>query len=210
MFIPLYDTGFSDRRIPWVTITLIVANILIFIVTAGSLYSSFGLFPARVLSNKNLYTLITNLFLHISFWHLFVNMWFLWIFADNIEHALGKFKFIIFYFFCGVLANLGYALITTAKMIPLVGASGAISGILGAYLVLYPGNRVETFFLLPPFIAKRIEISSFWFLIFWFILQLIFVYFLSNTLTAYSVHIIGFMSGLLFVKFFQPKRLATN
>jgi len=202
MFIPFFDTKFSTRDTPVFTIVLVLLNCLIFVIAADSLTGFFGLEPSKILINKNLYTFITSLFLHASFWHLLTNMWFLWLFGDNIEHNLGKLKFIIFYLFCGVVANAGYSLLASEKTIPLVGASGAISGLLGAYLVLYPGNRIEGLLVLVPFYFKRITIDAKWFLGLWFILQLLAAYFLTGDLTAYSVHIIGFLTGFACVKFF--------
>lgn len=202
MFFPLYDSKFGSNKFPTVTLFLIGANALLFIILAGSLYLTFGVVPGKVLANKNLYTLITSLFLHVSFWHLLVNMWFLWLFGDNVEQRLGHFRFVIFYLFCGALANLGYAFLATQKTLPLIGASGAISAILGGYLSLYPSNRIEGFLILPPFLFKRISLSAGWFFGFWFVIQLVAAVFLTGSMTAYWAHIIGFLSGFSLARLF--------
>jgi len=140
--------------------------------------------------------------------HLIGNMLYMWIFADNIEDDLGMWKFIIFYFLCGFGAAMSQVLMDTHSQIPMVGASGAIGGILGAYLINYPKARVLV--LIPfGFFSQLVKIKALYVLGFWFILQFI------NSVTnssqaggvAYAAHIGGFISGIVLILFFNKKKV---
>lgn len=149
-------------------------------------------------------TLITSMFMHGSIMHIFGNMLYLWIFGDNLEHALGHIRYLIFYLVCGVLASLAHVItsvVTDANLlIPSLGASGAISGVLGGYILLFPKRQVRAIFL-----RSVITIPAFAALGIWIVFQLI-----SGFLTvgqegggvAYGAHIGGFFAGLILVKFF--------
>jgi len=102
----------------------------------------YGLIPSSFLQGKGLSGLFSAMFFHASFWHLFGNMWFLLVFGGNLERRMGKIKFLVFYLLCGAFSGLVYLVLASQKTIPAVGASGAISGILGAYLVLFPRNKI--------------------------------------------------------------------
>jgi hypothetical protein len=141
------------------------------------------------------------MFLHGGFLHILGNMWFLYIFGDNVEDRLGHIRYLIFYILCGVAAGLIHLFTNWSSKIPTIGASGAISGVMGAYLLLYPRARITTFILIF-FFFKLIEIPAFVFLGYWLLLQL-----LSASLTpshvggiAWWAHIGGFTFGVLFMK----------
>jgi len=212
--IPLKDDNPTSKR-PIVTIVLIVINCLIFLyeISLGGrgfaeFTAKYGLIPAELIQGKIVYwehtppvmDIFTSMFMHGGFLHLGGNMLYLWIFGDNIEDMLGHIKFLIFYLLCGIVAALSFAFIEPDSAIPMVGASGAISGILGAYMVRFPTARVYTliwFF----FFLRIIALPAIFILGFWFILQVI----NGSSAIAYSnmggvawfAHIGGFAFGAL-------------
>ena len=145
--IPLRDLN-PRRRFPLITIALILINVAVFAVEAltpneqalSELIFTWGLIPARLgtLEPAAFVTIITSMFLHSGFMHIAGNMLYLWVFGDNIEAALGSARFLLFYLLCGVGAAMGQYIIEPTSQVPMVGASGAISGVMGAYLLLYP------------------------------------------------------------------------
>ena len=161
------------------------------------------------------HTLVSSVFLHAGWLHLIGNMWFLWIFGNNIEDAMGHGRFVAFYLVCGVLAALGHMLTDQASPLPLVGASGAISGIMGAYLVLYPKVRVHMLIFLGFFVTT-VTVPAYFMLVFWAVLQL------AGSLpalagvesgggVAFMAHIAGFVIGALLIKLFaRPDLLAAT
>jgi membrane associated rhomboid family serine protease len=157
-------------------------------------------------------SLFSSLFLHADFMHLAGNMIFLWIFGDNIEYAIGHFNYFIFYLLCGLAATFTHVFIDPTSTIPIIGASGAISGILGAYLIKFPKNKVTTLFIIVIFI-RIVKIRAVYLLGFWFLLQLLYGYLSlgseSGGGVAWFAHIGGFISGLILVNIFkkQPKRI---
>jgi len=200
---PLKDEN-PTRTKPVLTIFLIVVNTAIFIASylSGSfdqIVDSYGMKPALVLKGKELYTIFTSMFLHGGFLHIFGNMLYLWIFGDNLEDALGRPKFLLFYLATGVAAGLAHALSDPSSPIPTIGASGAISGVLGAYIVLYPRARVFT----VAMYFGIIMIPAIFFLGFWFLLQVLSVSFSwvagGSSGVAYWAHIGGFIAGMLLI-----------
>lgn len=161
------------------------------------------------------HTLVSSVFLHAGWFHLIGNMWFLWIFGNNIEDAMGHGRFVAFYLVCGVLAALGHMLTDQASPLPLVGASGAISGIMGAYLVLYPKVRVHTLIFLGFFVTT-VRLPAYFMLILWAAMQL------AGSLpalagvesgggVAFMAHISGFVIGAVLIKLFaKPDLLAAT
>ena len=152
--------------------------------------------------------LLTSMFLHGGWMHLIGNMWFLWIFGNNIEDSMGHLRFLLFYLLTGLAASAGHIFSVPGSQIPTVGASGAISGIMGAYIVLYPRVRVLTLFFFFIFI-RLIPLPAWVMLGYWFAIQL-----LSGTTTsaasagvAFWAHIGGFVAGLTLVKLFEKKQL---
>jgi membrane associated rhomboid family serine protease len=155
--------------------------------------------PGRQISN-----VFTSMFLHGSWMHLLGNMWFLWIFGNNVEDSMGRLRFVLFYLLCGIAAALGQVVTDPSSPIPMVGASGAISGVMGGYLVLYPNVRVYA--LVPiGFFLTSMALPAWVMLGYWFLLQ-----FLSGLATfgggvggvAFWAHIGGFVAGLVLIKLF--------
>lgn len=165
----------------------------------GQSFLTPGLQPTPV---PVLLTLITSMFMHGSLLHLLGNLLYLWIFGDNLEDALGPIRYFFFYLICGILAGLAQVFSTTffgdGLLVPSLGASGAIAGVLGGYIVLFPRKKIRFWFLLfftisvPAFIAVGL----------WFILQLVNGFSGSTGGTAYAAHIGGFIAGLLLVRRF--------
>jgi membrane associated rhomboid family serine protease len=151
----------------------------------------------------------TSMFMHGGWMHIIGNMWFLWIFGDNIEDICGHFRYLIFYLLCGVAATLAFALISPRSDIPLVGASGAISGVLGAYLLHYPRARVLSLVWLGIF-TRLMEIPAWVFLLVWIGFQVFFQVrdSASRGGVAYGAHIGGFIAGMGLIIFFErsPKK----
>ena len=153
--------------------------------------------------------LVTSMFLHGGWFHLLGNMLFLWVFGNNIEDRLGRIRFLPFYLLCGIVAGLGQALADTSSDVPLVGASGAIAGVLGGYILLYPRARVLTLILLV-FIPIFLRLPAMVVLGIWFLEQIAFGYFDVNSGgetggVAYFAHIGGFLFGLLAIRAFAGR-----
>jgi membrane associated rhomboid family serine protease len=216
---PLYDTVRS-HKFPLVNLLLIAANILVFLyelqMPSGALQKfifRWGLIPARFLSDpaKFWLTIFTAMFLHGGWFHILSNMWVLFIFGDNVEASLGRMRYLIFYLLSGTSAALLQSYILPASQVPMIGASGAIAGVLGAYLILFPRSRIAS--LVPIFIIFTVvEIPAYLFLLFWFGLQLF-----SGWLAiqgggasgiAWWAHVGGFIFGLIMVFFFRKNNLS--
>jgi membrane associated rhomboid family serine protease len=146
-------------------------------------------------------SLFTSMFMHGSFMHLFGNMLFLWIFGNNIEDFLGKTKFVFFYLACGLGASGAHILFNINSNIPVIGASGAVSGVMGAYLILYPQARVRTLVFILFFITF-VDIPAFVFLIVWFAFQ--FFYAGADSGIAWLAHVGGFLIGIALIKLAIP------
>lgn len=221
--IPLRDAN-PSRTIPLVTYVLIVVNVLVFLYqqslgrNVAEFFQYFALIPAKYFFLANaehsylidrFYPFFSSQFLHGGFLHIIGNMWFLWIFGDNIEDHLGRFKFIIFYLACGFAAGMTHVYTNPASHIPTVGASGAIAGVMGAYILLFPRARVKT--LIPIFyFIQIVDLPAFIFLGIWFVMQ-----FLSGAISlaaqgaaggvAWWAHIGGFVVGIVLI-LLLPKR----
>jgi len=198
---PIKDENPTKSK-PVLTVTLIVVNVVVFFATYFSgqfdqTIDSYGLKPAEMFAGQRLYTVFTSMFLHGGFLHIFGNMLFLWIFGDNIED-LGRGKFLLIYFGSGIIAGLAQGLWEPGSTIPMIGASGAISGVLGAYIVLYPRARVHT--LVGYFGVVMIPAVAF--LGFWFVLQVLSASYTlvgASSGVAYLAHIGGFVAGVLMI-----------
>src|SRR6476660_4773586 len=145
---PISDDDSARRTLPVVTYALIALNILVFFIELNggdAFIKQWAFVPSRFISNpaSEVPTIFTAMFMHGGWLHLFGNMLYLWIFGDNVEDELGPFKFLVFYLLCGVAAAMAQFYISTRSNIPNVGASGAIAGVLGAYLVMFPNARVR-------------------------------------------------------------------
>jgi len=182
---------------------------------SGELFYSYGLIPSVLMGHDQLpmdlyvvpayLTIFSSMFMHGGFMHLIGNMLYMWIFADNIEDNLGHIKFLIFYLLAGIGAAMTQVLMDTHSQIPMVGASGAIGGVLGAYLINHPNARVLV--LIPfGFFSQLIKIRALYVLGFWFILQFI----STGGGVAYAAHIGGFVSGMILILFFNKKGRKKN
>lgn len=156
-------------------------------------------FPPKGFLPSPIFTLLTSVFLHGGILHLLGNMLYLWIFADNIERAMGPLRFLLFYLLCGLFANLAHIYSAPQSMTPLIGASGAISGVLGSYLLLFPGHRISTLFWFI-IIFRIIPVPAFFFIGFWFLQQLLMAP--TAGAVAWYAHIGGFIVGMALTPFF--------
>jgi membrane associated rhomboid family serine protease len=224
MFVPLHDdTPLRVIRFQFVTLSIIAANVVIFLMTGAfageqaveAVAAGFGVVPAELTRAIRLdpalnpvpepATLITYMFLHAGWLHLLSNMLFLWVFADNVEDAFGHFAFLLFYLLTGIAGGLTHVMMAPASPAPLIGASGAVSGVIAAYMLLYPKARI--WILL--FMRLPIRIGAIWVLGGWFALQV-----LSLLLTgeddlqvAWWAHIGGFFAGLAITFLLRSKLL---
>jgi membrane associated rhomboid family serine protease len=210
--IPLRDSQPSHST-PVVTIALIALNFAAFFYelsldpfSRNYLVASYGVVPDRL----QLTSLITSMFMHGGWMHIIGNMWFLWIFGDNIEDSVGHGKFLMFYLACGVVAALAHVLLNPYSRIPTVGASGAIAGVMGGYLVRFPRARITT--LVPVFIfLTTFELPAVWVLLYWFVIQFFSgvgsVAFSQQSAggVAWFAHVGGFLAGVLLI-LILPKR----
>lgn len=214
---PLYDT-LRPRRFPLVNWTLILLNGLVFYfeLTMGeerlhSFILEWGLVPARLTSNyaETWVTIFTSMFLHGGWVHILGNMWTLVIFGDNIEDRMGHGRYLTFYLLSGIAAALLQTYLAPSSQTPMIGASGAIAGVLGAYIILFPRARVAS--LVPVlFLFTLVELPAVVYLGFWFVLQLFSGWLALQGSVANSVawwaHIGGFVFGLIAVRLFARRR----
>ncbi len=218
--IPLKD-NIPTRSFPIITVAVIIVNIIVFLfqwlkLTPAQnelLYRSYGLIPREFflaaterpeLLPYNALTALTSMFLHGGFFHLAGNMLYLWIFGNNVEDSMGHRRFLLFYLLSGLAAAAFQFFYEPLSNLPMIGASGAVSGILGAYLVLYPYARVKTLLIILIFI-KIIELPALVLLTIWFFMQVLYS---GVGGVAWYAHIGGFIFGLLVIKLFarRPKR----
>jgi membrane associated rhomboid family serine protease len=217
-----------------VTVSIIVANVLVWLFVQGMGNSealaqsvcNLGLIPGEVLGTArpgigvelapgricvidavpNYWTVVSSMFTHGGWFHLIGNMLFLWVFGNNIEDAMGHVRFIVFYLLCGVAAAAAQVLMSPSSIVPMVGASGAISGVLGAYLLLYPRVRVHTLVFLG-FYATTIALPAYVMLGYWALLQLVGGLGSLTTVhggggVAFFAHLGGFLAGIVLIRFF--------
>jgi membrane associated rhomboid family serine protease len=220
---------------PVVTVFLIGANVAVWILIQGmgsdpqlaQSVCELGLIPAeylgRVLPGTTVtlgpqatcvlgiehhwYTPVTSMFLHGGWFHLIGNMWFLWLFGNNVEDSMGRLRYLVFYLLCGVAAAATQTAVSPASIVPMVGASGAISGVMGAYVILYPRVRVHMLVVLFVFIT-RIAVPAYLMLGYWFLIQLI-----GGSAAqgeggvAFWAHVGGFVAGALLISMFKDRKL---
>ncbi len=220
--IPLRDTVRS-RAIPWVNYALIGLNLVIFFFEASlgqgqfqTFLTAFGLVPAQLSSGSPAayLSLLSSMFLHGSWFHVLSNMWVLFIFGDNVEDRMGSGRYLAFYLLAGIVAGLSQVVFAPWSRIPTVGASGAIAGVLGAYLVLFPSGRVLTLILLI-FLPWLVEIPAYLFLGLWFLSQLSSGLLALGQLgagqfsgIAWWAHVGGFLFGLILARAFSRRTSA--
>jgi rhomboid family protein len=211
--IPLRDV-IPSRTTPYITVTIIVINAIAWLFELSlprellpPFLQAYGVVPADFSAP----TLITSMFLHGSWSHVLGNMWYLWIFGDNVEDRMGHTRFVIFYLLCGIVAAFGQIAMNPQSTLPTIGASGAIAGVMGAYFVLYPHSRVLT--LIPLIIIwEVIELPAIALLGFWFLMQLFSAGTVAITATthgsggvAFMAHVAGFLSGVIGVFAFRKR-----
>jgi membrane associated rhomboid family serine protease len=216
--LPLKDNIPTDR-FPVVTVGLVLINLLVFLYEAtlapgqlGRFYADYGFIPYEITHGIEIYsrgglpvyaTMFTAMFVHAGWLHFGGNMLFLWIFGNNVEDSMGRVRFVVFYLMCGLLATIAQIAIGPDSIYPNIGASGAIAGVLGGYLLLYPRARVLTL-IFPIFVIRLPAVVV---LMYWILIQVF-----SGTLSltegsasggvAYFAHIGGFVVGLLTIKLF--------
>jgi membrane associated rhomboid family serine protease len=219
MIFPFKDDN-PTRTFPFITIIIIVLNVFIFFYTLANisdledyknLVYSYGAIPTYLLSFNQIQpihpslTVFTSMFMHGGLLHLAGNMLYLWIFGNNIEDTLGHFRFLAFYVVCGIAAAYAHAITSPSSLMPMIGASGAVSGVLGAYLLLFPRARVYTLLFFIVFF-QVITLPAFFVIGFWIIIQI-----LNGLLStgaagqdgvAWFAHVGGFLFGLFVIKFF--------
>jgi membrane associated rhomboid family serine protease len=228
--LPLHDDNPTSTR-PYVTVAFIIACVLIFFwqVSAGpvggqNIVYALGSIPAVLFGTRELpqelqlvppaVSVLTSMFLHGGWLHLLGNMLYLWVFGNNVEDAMGHGRFIAFYVICGIAAALAQAVPDPTSTVPMVGASGAISGVLGAYMLLYPHARVLLGLPLGFFIVQLGRFPAVWVLAAWFAMQLA-----MNALTpsnplepvgggvAFRAHIGGFLAGMILIPLFKRRNV---
>jgi membrane associated rhomboid family serine protease len=212
--IPLRDI-IPSRTTPFVTIGLIALNIVVFLyeLSLGRGVDAFTLYYGLVPAAFSWMTVFTSMFIHGSFLHIAGNMLYLWIFGDNVEDRMGHGRFLVFYLLCGIAAALAQTITMPDSVVPMVGASGAIAGVMGAYFVLYPRSRIVT--LVPVFFLQVIEVPAIVFLGIWFLMQ--FVSGVGSIVStvgrggtggiAFWAHVAGFVAGITGVALFRrPER----
>jgi membrane associated rhomboid family serine protease len=225
--IPLKDYPGERRTFPWVMLTILLVNILVFVFELGvgseaalnNLFLADGVVPIEFTHQASVgpppplgivwLTLITSMFLHGGLLHIGSNMLYLFIFGDNVEDKLGHVRFLVFYFLCGIVAGLTHIVANANSPVPSLGASGAIAGVLAAYLRLFPNAQVRTLIFIGPLIVFP-RIAAAFLIVFWFITQ-----FVSGITSlgaptdtsggvAVWAHVGGFIAGFLLVQFMRP------
>ena len=233
---PLRDDN-PTELFPFVTILIIAANVLVWLLVQGAgapepflnSLCAYGLIPGEVtgsvlpgdtvslgdasctIGGLGTLTVLSSMFMHGGWMHLIGNMWFLWVFGNNIEDSMGHLRYIIFYLLCGVLASVAHIMFGPDSTIPTVGASGAISGIMGAYMVLYPKVRVQTLLIIIIYI-RVIPLPAWVLLAYWFFLQVVggsVALGGSGGGVAFWAHVGGFAAGVALVKLFEKRKLVT-
>ena len=218
MFVPLHDeNSLKSIRFQWVTITLIAINVIVYFFESARLdqmaIAGFAIIPKELFDTSLLpittesvgpavperLTLLTYMFFHGDILHLAGNMLFLWVFGDNVEDAMGHFKFLFFYLACGVFGGLVHAWIDPTSEIPLIGASGAVAGVIAAYLVLHPRVRIWVLALK----AIPLRISAAFALGLWILIQVVMVLLPQMGPVAWWAHIGGLIAGAVLVVFLR-------
>ena len=223
--IPIKDSIPNVFR-PYMVWIIILLNAAVFIYTVGldpmslaRFFHLYGVVPIRLVQpelamqagypDSGYHTLVTHMFIHGGFLHFILNAWMLWIFADNIEDVMGPFRFLVFYLICGAGALLVHILFNAGSQVPVVGASGAIAGVMGAYFLLYPHSRVIT--IIPIIIIPYIvEIPAVLFLGVWFVIQVVSALWTdmlgAGTGVAWWAHAGGFMVGMIILPLFRDRK----
>lgn len=209
--LPLYDAN-PTRSTPIMVYTLVLCNTAVFLyqvfilsnqVLISMFFETWAVIPKQLYSNPNheYFTLISYQFLHGGWGHIIGNMWYLWIFGNNVEDYLGKFRFMFFYLACGVIAAVVQSIFSANVNAPLVGASGSVSGVMGAYIRKYP--RAIVFTLIPPVFV--VPLPAVVLLGFWIVGQTIYAFTAFHSNVAFIAHVAGFVAGMVLVKTFSEE-----
>jgi len=225
LFVPIWDMNhLKSVRFQYVTVSIILLNVIIYAVFESGLFAiiapeevvrRFALRPSDVKSLSSFidttpahFKFITYMFLHGSTFHLLGNMLFLFVFGDNVEDAMGHVRFILFYLMCGVFAGIAHCFFTVSPQAILVGASGAISGVIGAYLMLHPNIRVWILMPLPSLPFLPLRFSAAFIIIVWIAYQAVSAILFPAAVTAWWAHLGGFFSGILLILFMRRPGVA--
>ncbi len=218
MFLPLHDgVPLKHMKTPLATRSLIAACTIIYLLTfhgplgADAVVAGLGFIPSVLFGTELLpegfpfvpveLTLATNIFLHGSLFHLIGNMLFFWVFGDNVEDAMGHLRFILFFLLCGTAASLAHAFITAEPHRPLIGASGGVSGVVAAYLILYPRVKIWGLFLK----GIPLHLPAYWTIGFWFVLQLVAAFMGGDESVGWFAHLGGFVVGAILIPFMRRR-----
>jgi membrane associated rhomboid family serine protease len=216
MFVPLYDDNPYDPLFyPYVTRLLVAANVAAFVLFQLPLFVddpvatvfTFGIIPAALFVRDSgapvaipfEVTFLTYMFLHGGWMHLIGNMLFLWVFGDNVEHAMGRLRFLVFYLACGVAGGLAHYLSAPDSTAPLIGASAAIAGVVAAYLMLFPHAKVWVLLLL----RIPVKLAARWVLGAWIVFQFVNLFVATDVETAWWAHVGGLVAGAILVVFLR-------
>ncbi|MEN9207116.1 MAG: rhomboid family intramembrane serine protease [Gloeomargarita sp. GMQP_bins_120] len=212
---PLYDDN-PTRRTPVVTYGLIAACVVVFLYQVSldrdqllAFVNTWAVIPKALFTqfDHRAITLLSSQFLHGSFLHLFGNMWFLWLFGNNVEDVLGRWRFLGFYLFCGAAAALAHAVVIPTSTLPLIGASGAIAGVMGGYIVRFPQARIYTLLVLVIYVTL-VRIPAAVFLGVWIVLETLRAAAVHPGMPgiAYLAHVAGFMTGAVLLPLLPERR----
>ncbi len=217
MIFPIGDENVKGGSFPYLSYAFIAINVLVFLYQAmlppeagNAFVMTYGSIPAEIVQGQDYFTLLTSMFMHGGWMHLIGNMLFLWVFADNIEATIGNVQFFIFYMMGGLAASAAHIMFNMESIIPCVGASGAISAVLGAYLVMFPKSQIK---ILVIYLFRSFNMAAIWFLGLWIGQQLISGFAAIGPSTAGSgsgvawwAHIGGFVFGVLAGLLFKGTR----
>ncbi len=216
---PISDS-IKSGKIPFITLLIIALNAFVFyqqLLPGGEGFTlQYALIPSSInfLDPTTLLPFFTSIFLHGGFFHIFSNMWFLWIFGDNVEAHIGKIRYVFLFVLSGLIGNLAQFLFFPGSSIPMLGASGAVSGILGSYFALFPGSKIKTFLFLFFFITVS-EIPAVIYIFYWFVIQVFsgvasLPFAFATGGIAFWAHVAGFLTGLILTRNFVSKRSKFN
>lgn len=208
---PISDSV-KSKKIPFITIFIVVLNIFVFaqMLLGGTeqFIAQYALVPSQVnfLEVRSLLQFVTSIFLHGGFFHIFSNMWFLWVFGDNVEERIGRIKYLSLFLATGIAGALLQYILNFDSLVPMIGASGAVSGVLGAYYVLFPRHTVRSL-IFAFFVITTMNVPATFYILYWFVIQLFSGVASLPSISAQSggvaffAHIGGFITGLLLTKY---------
>jgi membrane associated rhomboid family serine protease len=212
LMIPLGDADRRPLRFPLVTVSIIAANVLVFLlelVGGDAFINRWSLVPANIVAGRDMITVLTAMFMHAGWMHIIGNMLFFWVFGPEIEDVMGRLRYLIFYLLGGLVATVAQVVVAPSSTVPNLGASGAIAAVMGAFLITYPRDRIRTVLLLGWF-ARVTMIPAIILVGLWFLTQVFSeVGALATTQSggvAYMAHVGGFVFGMLASRFFETRQ----